>query len=163
MAGQILVPLKKDDQFEEILPYLEKIAQSGMRVVFLIHYPLTGGFDRLRYHGVTGEPVEEATFTANQIAEREFSEEEKERQHRIFLAQEALREKGVEIIVDVYTGSLRRVIEDYKASGDVHWIMMRPRRGNPIMRLLGWRDPFFGMLKRSSFCPVLLLHPGITA
>ncbi len=163
MAGQILVPLKKHDRIEEILPYLEKIAQSGMRVVFLMHYPMTGGFDWLQYQGGMGEPVEGATLAANK---RDSSEEERERQlaeHRLFLAQEALRKKGVEIIVDVYTGSLRRVIEDYKAGGDVHWIMMRTARGNPIMRLLGRKDPFFGIFKRSSFSPVLLLHPGVFA
>jgi hypothetical protein len=161
MAGQILVPLKKDVRIEEILPYLEKIAQSGMKVVFLIRYPTTGGFDWLRYDGGMGEPVEGATLAANK---RDSSEEERQlAEHRVFLAQEALRKRGVEIIVDVYTGSLRRVIEDYKASGDVHWIMMRTGRGNPIMRLLGWKDPFLGMFKRSSFSPVLLLHPGVVA
>jgi hypothetical protein len=40
MAEQILVPLKRNDRVEVIIPYLEKVTQPGMRVVFLAHYPV---------------------------------------------------------------------------------------------------------------------------
>jgi hypothetical protein len=34
MAEQILVTLKRHDRIEEIIPYLEKVAQPGTTVVF---------------------------------------------------------------------------------------------------------------------------------
>ena len=39
MAKQILVPLTKGDRVEEIISYVEKVAQPGMKVVFLLRYP----------------------------------------------------------------------------------------------------------------------------
>ena len=38
MAEQILVPLKRNDRVEEIIPYVESITQPGMQVVFLAPY-----------------------------------------------------------------------------------------------------------------------------
>ena len=40
MAKRIVIPLKRNSLIEEILPGLGKIAQPGMRVVFLIPYPV---------------------------------------------------------------------------------------------------------------------------
>jgi len=42
MSKKILVPLKKHDRIEEIVPYLEEVTQPGTNVVFLIHYPVNG-------------------------------------------------------------------------------------------------------------------------
>jgi hypothetical protein len=42
MAAKILVPLKTRDQIEEIIPYIEKVAEPGASVVFLVHHPVNG-------------------------------------------------------------------------------------------------------------------------
>ncbi len=39
-AEKILVPLKRHDRVEEVIPYIEKVTQPGMSVVFLIHHPV---------------------------------------------------------------------------------------------------------------------------
>ena len=39
-AEQTLVLLKRNDRVEEIIPYAEKVTQPGMRVVFLVPYPV---------------------------------------------------------------------------------------------------------------------------
>jgi len=39
MAEQVLVPLKRNDRVEEIIPYVEKVTRPSMEVVF----PLPGG------------------------------------------------------------------------------------------------------------------------
>jgi hypothetical protein len=41
MAGQILVPLRVSDRIALFLPYVEQIAQPGMKVVFLVHLGLS--------------------------------------------------------------------------------------------------------------------------
>jgi hypothetical protein len=42
MAEKILVPLKRHDRVEEVIPYIEKVTQPGTSVVFLIHHPVNG-------------------------------------------------------------------------------------------------------------------------
>jgi transcriptional regulator with GAF, ATPase, and Fis domain len=39
-AEDILVPLHRHGRIEEVIPYIEKIARAGMRVVFRVPYPL---------------------------------------------------------------------------------------------------------------------------
>ena len=39
MAEQVLVPLKRNDRVEEIIPYVEKVTRPSMEVVFLVRYP----------------------------------------------------------------------------------------------------------------------------
>lgn len=39
MQGRTLVPLKGDDPLGEIIPYVERIAQPGMNVLFLLRVP----------------------------------------------------------------------------------------------------------------------------
>lgn len=161
MAGQILFALKRNDRLEQIIPYIEKIAQPGMRVVFLIHYPANGSFEWLRDHWVTSEFSEEAKLAGEKIRET-YSLEEQRRlaEQKVFLAQEALRKRGVEIAVDVYTGRLRRAVESYTRNGDVYWIMMRVGTGLGMMKFLHRTIPFFRLFQHPSFSPMLLLRPG---
>jgi hypothetical protein len=42
MNKKILVPLERYDRSEEMIPYVEKIARPGMKVVFLMRYPVDG-------------------------------------------------------------------------------------------------------------------------
>ena len=42
MTGQILVPLRRRDRMEDILPFLEQIARPGCKVTLLIHYSVQG-------------------------------------------------------------------------------------------------------------------------
>ena len=54
MAAKILVPLKKHDRVEEIVPYIEKVAEPGASVVFLVHHPVNGfkWLQALRYRAM---------------------------------------------------------------------------------------------------------------
>ena len=42
MAIKILVPLRKHDRLDEIVPYIEEVAEPGASVVFLIRHPVSG-------------------------------------------------------------------------------------------------------------------------
>jgi hypothetical protein len=162
MAGQILVPLKRHDRIEEILPYLEKIAQPGMRVVFLVPYPIEAWL-WLQDHWVSTESTREAMSAGRKIMERHSWEMQKGlAEQKISLGCDALHRQGVQVAVDVYTGNLRRIIEDYAANGDVDLIMLQAGSRNRITKLM-WRTiPLFGLFNRPSFPPVLLLYPDHT-
>ncbi len=69
MAEEILIPTKKPNQFEDVIPYLENIAKPAMSVIFLIPYKT----ELLRYlpHGwTTAESTEEASLTGKETTER---------------------------------------------------------------------------------------------
>jgi hypothetical protein len=67
MTEKILVPLKRDDNIEDIIPYVEKVAQPGMRLVFLVHCPVDG-FEYIFDHVATMETGLQKTSAAVRVA-----------------------------------------------------------------------------------------------
>lgn len=160
MAGKILVALKRNDRLEEIIPYIEKIAQPGMKVVFLLRYPVSGDFLWLADHYVTTESPTKAMLAGQRIMERySWNAQKGLAEQRVSVARESLCKKGIKVAVDLYTDSLRRVVRDYTAHGDVHLIMMGAGNGHPIVRLLRRTLPLLGLFGKPSSSPVLLFHP----
>jgi hypothetical protein len=94
----------------------------------------------------------------------EFSWENQKRlyQETIFPLCEPLRKAGLEISVDLYTGSLRRVQKNYALNKDVRLIMARGGIGLWITRFVQGTIPAFGLFKRTECAPMLLLRPDRT-
>ena len=119
MTAQILVPLGTNDRTDAIIPYIEKVARPGMKVVFLLPFPVGG--PRYSFH---------TDFFLLPRAEEMMNyyswEGNLQRARRkLFFASEVLRPKGVEVAVDVYIGSLKKAIRSHVLDGDVHLIMTR--------------------------------------
>lgn len=163
MAGTILVPIRRSDRIEEIIPYIEAIAPPMARVVFLIPYPVELWL-WLSDHWITTESPREAMLAGRRLQEKYSWEMQRAlAEQKIAAARQALQKKGVEVAVDVYTGSLGNLLAEYRASGDVRLIIMRARNGLRIIRYLQEKLSFLGLVKRPSFRPVLLLqleHPA---
>ena len=169
MARQILVALKSEDRLSQMIPYIEKIAQPGMRVVFLIRFSPQPASKASRHDSIELECREESRFfegelekprfTENSFRETQSMEEQRlSSEHKVFLALEALLKRGIEITVDVYMGSLRRAVKSYTSKGDVHLIVTRARR-EMITDFLHKAFPVFGLFKHPTFSPILVLHP----
>jgi hypothetical protein len=169
MARQILVALKSEDRLSQMIPYLEKIAQPGMKVVFLIRFSPPTASKTLPPDSIELEYPEESAFFEKELEKPRFTREnggteamEEQRlavEHKVFLALEALRKRGIELTVDIYTGSLRRAVKSYTRKGDVHLIVMRARRELMMMDFLQKAFPVFGLFKRPAFAPILVLRP----
>ncbi len=139
MAEQILVPLKKHEQIEEIIPYLKKISKP-MKVTFL--FPSTtslfDGFDdwwedQRRTFG----PGIQTPSEARKMMQMYSGKKQKELAEQVVSpAQEALGESGVEITVDFYESSLRRALRSYSPDGDDQLSIIRAAHAHPITRLL---------------------------
>ncbi len=159
MSGQILVPLKKDEPIEEIIPYLEEITRPGIRVVFLIHFP-ADGFTWLRDQLAVMQTETQAIFGNRDLASR-YSWEGQRRfaERKVLPARKALEERGVEVAVELHTDSLKRVMRRYTTHGDVHLIVMRA--GNRLRggRSINGKPSFFGFSKRYRHPSVLVLRP----
>jgi hypothetical protein len=160
MEGKILVSLRRHDPIEEILPYIEKIAQPGMRVVFLIPYPVKL-WPWFRDHWVTTESRREAMLAGKKIM-NEYSWEAQKglADQKISLAIDVLRKRQVEVVVNVCMCRMRRAIKDHSVDREVRLILLQGGSSHPLVNRLRRTLALFGAFKRPSSPPMLLLYPG---
>lgn len=137
-----------------MIPYIENVAQPGMKIVFLVRYPVDG------FIWAKEEFDTKVILEAKKLV-RYYSWEEnvKRAKSRVSYTSEILRAKGIEAAVDVYVGSLKKALRSHTLNGDVHLILARPGIGDWIARLLEGTNSIFKWLKRPSFSPVMLIHP----
>jgi hypothetical protein len=154
MNKKILIPLGQYDRSEEMIPYIEKVARPGMKVVFLVRYPVDGFIWAKEEYGM------KAALEAKELVNHYSWEGNLRRAERkVSSACEALCPKGVEVAVDVYAGSLKKAVRSHMLNGDVHLIMTRAGMGDWITRLFDGTNSVFKWFKRPSFSPVLLINP----
>ena len=146
MAGQILVPLRRNDRIEDVLPYLEQIARPGCKVTLLVHYSVEG----LDWFQGQSMPS---------VVEEERPVDEKS----TFLSLEALRERDVIVALDIYAGPLRKVMKQYALRGDIDLVMIAARGRSWIGRLLQNCLLFFNFSCVSKSASVFLMRPDIAA
>jgi hypothetical protein len=165
MGSQILVALKSEDRLGQMIPYIEEIAQPGMKVVFLIGFrPQAATSRALRYNSLGFNCFEdlrsagELAGSPNENVDEAMEQPSLSAEHKVFLALERLHKRGVEVAVDVYLGSLKRVMKNYLREGNVHFIMKRAGTGSAVMQFVRRAFPIFGSFNRRTFSPVLLLH-----
>jgi hypothetical protein len=144
MAGQILVPFNSHLELEDIVSVIEEAPKPGMRVVFLIRYPVAP-WAWFRDHWVTTESSRDAVLAGTKVIEKYSWEGQRA------LAEEmvapwryVLQKMGVKATVDVYTGSLSSVVENY-SRGDEISLVIRAQNNLPIMGFL--RRPIAFILK----------------
>jgi hypothetical protein len=154
MNKKILVPLGQYDRTEEMIPYVEKVARPGMKVVFLMRYPVDGFIWAKEEFGV------KAALEAKKLVSHYSWEENLRRAaKKVSSADAALHPKGVEVAVEVYAGSLKKAVRSHTLNGEVHLIMTRAGIGDWIGRLFDGTGSVFSWLKRPRFSPVLLINP----
>jgi len=176
MARQLLVPLKRHEHVDDVIPYLEKISQPGMKVVFLFPLPvrhLNWWRDRRISReadvqtrlaiGLAPSYAWDYQRSSSQekhfpVCEYSWENEKRLYQEKLFPLCEALRQRGSEIAVNLYTGSLRKALGNYMVSRDFHLIMMRGGLGLGIKRLLYQAIPIFRLFRGADCSPVLLLY-----
>lgn len=159
MARQILVQLRRQDPLAEFIPYIEEITRPGMRVVFLVPYPVESS-TWLQDHWVTTESPRQALLAGRKLMGKYAWELQRRlAEQRIAPARQALENRGVEVVVDVYTGSLASMVESYNSNEEPQ-LMMQGQRQLPIVSFLREAIAFSGLFKRPSLPSVLLLRPS---
>jgi hypothetical protein len=123
MAGQILVPFNLHLQVEDIISAIEEAAKPGMGVVFLVRYPVDP-WEWFRDHWVTTASSRDAMLAGRKIIEK-YSWD-----GQMALAEEmvapwryVLQKIGVTVAVDVYTGSVSSVVENYSRGDGISLVM----------------------------------------
>ena len=154
MNKKILVPLGQYDRSEEMIPYIEKVARSGMKVVLLVRYPVDGVVWAKEEYGMR------AALKAKELGNYYSWEGNLENaRKRVAPTCEALRAKGIQSSVDVYAGSLKKTVRSHMLNGDVHLIMTRAGIGDWIAKLFDGTSSIFKCFRRPSFSPVMLINP----
>jgi hypothetical protein len=159
MGKQILVPLKKEDRMEDVLPYINEIVQPGTKVQFLIRYDADFETALRASRAVCEAEVRDPAAFSRIAAMYSWEGQRLAAAAKVLPACKSLREKGAEVAVDVYTGSLRRMVRSYVATGDVHLVVTKSGIGSAIGNLLSGAASVFG-LRLSGYRPVRLVHPS---
>ena len=146
MTGQILVPLRRNDKIDDVVPYLEQIAQPGCKVTLLVHYS-----------------VENLDCFQSKLAASVIEEQKLVAEKDTFLALEPLRERDVKVALDIYAGPLKKVVKQYTRTGDIDLVMFAAGGKSWIGRLFqNWLlFANFSWISKSS--SALLLRPDISA
>ncbi len=156
MAKQILVPISRNDRVKEMIPYVERVAHPGMKVVFLLRYPVDGFDGYIRAGMATGETGIPNPEKVRKIGERySMDSQQQMARQKVFPACDALQKKGAEVTVAVYTGSLKDAVKSYTAKGDVHLILQRAGIGHLVSRFFNDTISVLRSVKRPSSSPTL--------
>ncbi len=158
MKNLILVQMKQNDRAEDLLPYVEEVARPGMKVVFLLPYPVDGFRYSTEEFGL--KAIEEGKRLVNYY---NWDANLKKAEDRITPAAKALSAKGIEVVADIHAGRMTNAVRHYAAEGDVHLIVTRASVAQRFAGLFGGGNSLFGLFKRPSFSPVLLIHPRTVA
>ena len=158
MSRLILVPMKRGDRTEDLIPYIVRVARPGMKVVFMVPYPVNGF--RWSHEEFGRKAIEDGKRLARYYT---WDSNLRRAQDRVEPAVKGLSAKRIEVVVDLCTGSMRRSIRAYAANGDVHLIVARAGIGERILSFLNGSNSLFDLFKRPTLSPVLLIHPGVAA
>ena len=154
MNKKILVPLGQYDRGEEMIPYIEKVARPGMKVVFLVRYLVYG----IRFHKEE-YGMRAALEAKNLVKYYSWEGNLESAKQQVTATCEFLHAKGFETVVEVYTGNLKKAVRSHTLNGDVHLIITGAGIGGWIARLFDDISSVCMRLKRPSFSPVLLINP----
>jgi hypothetical protein len=154
MNKKVLVPMKRNDRVDGFVPYVESVARPGMQVVFMVPYPVEGLCWSTEEFGrnAIAEAKRLATYCTWDANLRKAKD-------RISAALKVLPVNGIEVAVDLYTGSMRSAVHGYAAKGDIHLIVTRAGIGDWISRLFDGTNSVFKWFKRPSFSTVMLINP----
>ena len=160
MNQKILVPLKRHERLEAIVPYIEKVAKPGASIIFLVRHPVSGFKWLQAYCGIAQCGLEKNLAVGRMIESYSLKTRRQLAERRVFHACSALHDLAVNIAVDVHTDNLRTVLQAYANRGDAPLVIMRAGIGQRIMSFLRC----FASVRRTFPNPyspsVLLFHAG---
>ena len=135
MSGQILVPFNSHVRLKDMISVIEKDAKPGMRIVFLVRYPVDP-WEWFRDHWVTTESSRNAMLAGAKVTEK-YSWEGQTALAEEMVApwRHVLQKIGVKVTVEVYTGSLSSVVANRSRQDGIS-LVIRAQDNLPIMGFL---------------------------
>lgn len=132
MEKKVLVGLKRHDQIDDAVSFLQEIVMPAMTVVFLIPYPVEPWVYLPRHCDDAGIG-RAATFMSKKfLSQGDWESQRSLAAQTVARARRALRDKVVDVEFELYTGTLRRQIRNCAAEGEFHWIVTPTRSSYSI-------------------------------
>lgn len=155
MPARILVPLRNHDRMTDILPYLELVARPGMEIIFLVQsdghrYPWWLEHASAVERSLSIGTLEKALAQQRRVLAAE---------ERVAAARNIVGGKGVEIRIEFYSGSLKKVTASYRAGNDPMTILVSSKPGH-LQRFLTTLRQLFGRPTPQPVSAMLLLQPN---
>ena len=123
MAGQILVPFNSHLRVEDIISVIEEAAKPGMRVIFLVRYPVDP-WEWFRDHWVTTASARDAVLAGRKVIQKYSWEGQRALAEEMVAPWRYVLQKiGVKTTVAVYTGSLSSAVETYSRGDEISLVM----------------------------------------
>jgi hypothetical protein len=123
MAEHILIPFNSHLRVKDIASAIEEAAKPGMRIVFLIRYPVNP-WEWFRDHWVTTASVRDAILAGRKIMEKySWNGQMALAEEMVAPWRYVLQKIGVTVAVDVYTGSLSSAVENYSGGNGISLLM----------------------------------------
>lgn len=152
MNHQVLVPIKRCDNIEEVLPYLEHIARPDMKIVFLVHFGVN------RFTELAGQILEIQSGIPAKFSDASGVPQARVT-HQIKRAIGALHDAGVRLEVKFYGGPLRSILRQCIEGNASQTVIMRPGV-NRARRWIQSLSAALRLAKPSRDVPVVLCHPS---
>ncbi len=151
MGNYILVPLNSDEQIENIIPRIEKVAQAGMTVIFLIPFQASGFFKNRRIRAAL---IPKDMLTDKKALMRcSYEKQTRLADEKISVACEVLRGGRIKVIAYVYVDRLRSVLKSYRRNGGVHRVLIRRKHAIPMIGFFRGIVALFSSFKGSNTFP----------
>jgi hypothetical protein len=132
MAGQILVPFNRHMRINDIISVIDAAGKPAMSVVFLIRYPVDS-WAWFQNHWVETESSRHAMLTGKKLMKRYSWEGQRALAEDMIASwRYALEKIGVNVTVDIYTGSLSSAVEEYTRRDEISLVM---RAENDLSRM----------------------------
>jgi hypothetical protein len=161
MAKTILVPVNSKKRIAVPLRHLETVVSAGDRIVFLAGCQ-RGILDRLSAHISLMQTGLETPVLCEERRTRLLWNEERTHleQHFVLPARRLFGALAVEIDVNLYSGSLNRLIKRYQKSGEVVLISPRGPLGSGVNINQGGANNWFGWLGHYPFTRFMFSGDG---
>ena len=159
MAEKILVPLKRHDRVEGVVPYIERVTRPGMGVVFLIHHPVSGLKWLQAYCGIMECGLDNALMLRKMMESYAVKTRRQLAEQKVFQTCQGLHRLGVKTAVEVYSGSLTKNLKSYVSKGDAQLVLVRSGMGQGIKSFFRRTLSLCGLFQPPAYRSVLLLYP----
>jgi nucleotide-binding universal stress UspA family protein len=159
MAEKIIVATNTLEELKDMMGAVEKIAQHGQRVVFLIPYreDKVGWFQA----HLAATQIDSSTMLTSQAIADHYSwlAQSRSAEQSIVPLREALKSKGVEVTVNLCTGKIYQALRNCISAGDIRLIVLPSVNRGRFAKLLHALRVWLFAQNHSSPVPVLAFRP----
>jgi hypothetical protein len=136
MQAQILVPIKRHERVEELVPYLELLAPAGSTVVFLI--PIAANLFPWWSEALIAPASElKSAMTLSVLAAKASRERQLQAaMEQIAAARRALERKGVVVQIDCFLGGMEKELARLSETA-THTLVLQSKSHRLLIKSLG--------------------------